>query len=77
MQPVAVPVRPAAGPVVRLTASETAADGQLATLRRRAPAEANPQAANPQAAFLQRSLVDGAPLEAMPGRADDFAWPRR
>jgi len=69
-RPLAAPERPASGPVMRLTQPDIAADGELASRRKPAPAP-------PQSAFLQKRLVEGAPIEAMPGRADDFSWPRR
>ena len=70
-KPIAAPLRPAAGPVVRLTAPELAPDGLLVSGRRKANAEPV------QSAFVQRSLVEGTPVESQPGRADDFSWPRR
>ena len=69
-RPIAAPVRPAAGPVLRLTSAEISSDGELATSRRK------PGGAQVQSAFVQRRLNDGAPIEAQPGRADDFSWPR-
>ncbi len=70
-KPIAVPERPAAGPVVRLTQPDMASDGELATSRRRQ------NAAPVLSALAQRRLVEGAPIEAQTGRADDFSWPRR
>lgn len=70
-QPLSAPERPAAGPVVRLTQPEIAADGELATSRRRK------NAVPVLSALAQRRLVEGAPIEAQTGRADDFSWPRR
>ncbi len=70
-KPVVAPPRPAAGPVVRLTAPELAPDGLLVTGRRK------PDTEPVQSAFVQRSLVEGTPVESQPGRADDFSWPRR
>lgn len=69
--PLTVPPRAAAGPVLRLTAPEVAADGELVSARRK------PEPAAAQSALLQRRIRDGAPLETQPGRADDFSWPRK
>ncbi|MDF2114200.1 DUF459 domain-containing protein [Roseiarcaceae bacterium H3SJ34-1] len=65
---IAIPVRPAAGPVLSLTSPATSPGGQLATRARNARADSNE--------LTQRALVMGAPLDARPGRADDFSWPR-
>lgn len=59
-----VPSRPAAGPVVPLTASTVSPGGELAT---------RPGAARAG----DKSLPDGAPPESRAGRADDFRWPRQ
>jgi hypothetical protein len=63
-----LPPRPAASPVMSLTAPKSAGD----TLAGAAPVRNN--AAD---SIATRVLVKGEPLEAPPGRADDFAWPRR
>ena len=65
---VVVPVKPAAGPVVRLTAEPVATDGKLIS----APAL---QTGSSSAAV--RSLVQGQPVASQRGRADDFAWPKK
>ncbi len=67
---VIIPVRPLAGPVAPLTGPAVSPGGVLAT--RAAPAGT---AAGSQA-ILERAIVQGQPLEARPGRADDFSWPR-
>ena len=67
------PLKPAAGPVVSLTAPPLSVGGQLATRGKRL---VSPLGADSQAA-LDRAFVEGRPIEAKPGRADDFAWPRR
>lgn len=66
---IVVPVRPPAGPVLTLTTPDTSPGGRLAT-RAQAPRDSDPND------FTQRALITGAPLEARPGRADDFSWPR-
>ena len=66
---VVIPVKPEAGVVSPLTGPAIAADGALATRAAR-PASGGAQA------LLDRALVQGQPLEARPGRADDFRWPR-
>jgi len=67
---IAIPVRPAAGPVLSLSSPATSPGGQLATRSR------NAQRAADANELTQRALVMGAPLDARPGRADDFSWPR-
>jgi hypothetical protein len=62
------PLRPLAGPIVPLVASPAAADQLLG-----APGS-RPVAID---ALAARVLVNGEPLAAPAGRADDFAWPRR
>ncbi len=59
--------RPAAGPVVSLTASTSGGD-ELLGGRGTAPIHSDATAA--------RVLVKGEPVPAAPGRADDFRWPR-
>lgn len=68
---VVIPVKPAEGAVVALTAPALSPGGRLA-----APARAA-GAANDSQALVERVLVQGRPLDARPGRADDFSWPRR
>jgi uncharacterized protein len=60
--------RPLAGPILPLTASSLATDHLLGGPGTR------PVAVDPLAA---RTLVKGEALNPPPGRADDFAWPRR
>ncbi len=69
---VVIPVRPAAGAVVPLTGPVSAKGGELATTRAR-------RAGEPGEAeiLLDRALAQGRPVDARPGRADDFSWPRR
>jgi len=59
--------RPAAGPVVPLTAAASAPEGLLGVGAQR-PAGPDPNA--------NRVLIKGEPLTSINGRADDFAWPR-
>lgn len=59
--------RPDVGPVVSLTAPS----GETATLVSATPGRA--PTADPA---IARVLVNGQPLSAAPGRADDFTWPR-
>ena len=67
------PLRPAAGPVVSLTAPPLAVGGLLATRGKRAAA---PLGGEAQAA-IDRVFADGRPPDSKPGRVDDFAWPKR
>jgi uncharacterized protein len=62
------PARPLAGPIVPLVASSVGTDQLLG-----APGSRQ-VAIDAQAARL---LINGEPLPAPAGRADDFAWPRR
>ena len=71
-QELRLPVRPVAGPIVALTAPSLAPGGVLATRGARLAA-----AGSEAQALIERALVDGRPLDAKPGRADDFSWPRR
>ena len=59
--------RPAAGPVVSLTASPSGGN-ELLGGRGTSPIHSDATAA--------RVLVKGEPVPAAPGRADDFRWPR-
>ncbi len=59
--------RPAAGPVVSLTASTSGGD-ELLGGRGTSPVHSDATAA--------RVLVKGEPVPSAPGRADDFRWPR-
>jgi hypothetical protein len=70
---VVIPVKPAAGAVVPLTGPALSPGGQLVSARPR-PTTAS---ATPAQALLDRALVQGRPLDARPGRADDFTWPPR
>ena len=63
-----LPPRPAASPVMSLTAPKGAGDTLLG---------ATPVRATAADSVATRVLVKGEPLDAPPGRADDFAWPRR
>jgi len=60
--------RPLAGPILPLTAPSLATDQLLG-----GPG-ARPAAVD---ALAARTLVNGEALDPPPGRADDFAWPRR
>jgi uncharacterized protein len=60
--------RPLAGPILPLVASSVGTDQLLGGPGSR-PVSVD--------ALAARTLVKGEPLEAPPGRADDFAWPRR
>lgn len=62
------PPRPLAGPIVPLIAASIGGDTLLG-----GPG-ARPLTVDP---LVSRTLVKGEPLAAPPGRADDFAWPRR
>lgn len=66
IQPV-IPTRPAAGPVVALTAPVVAPDGKLAT-RTLVQSSSEGESA-------ERSLASGTPVLPRAGRADDFRWP--
>jgi hypothetical protein len=66
-----IPVKPAAGQVLPLTGPVSAKGGELATPRRRSNATGEADA------LIDRTLVQGRPVEPRPGRADDFSWPRR
>ncbi len=66
----AAPQRPAAGPVVPLTMPALSPGGILATRSQ------SPAIANDNQRLVERVLVQGAPPEPRPGRADDFGWPR-
>ncbi|MGE7418792.1 SGNH/GDSL hydrolase family protein [Methylobacterium tarhaniae] len=64
----ALPVKPAAGPVLPLTRNDVAPGGQLVTGR--------PRIDRDTGYTLERSLIRGAAPTPQPGRADDFRWPR-
>ena len=66
----AAPPSPAAGPVVPLTMPALSPGGILATRSQ------SPAIANDNQRLVERVLVQGAPPEPRPGRADDFGWPR-
>jgi hypothetical protein len=67
---VVIPIKPAAGPIVPLNAPTVSPDGQLATLTHATATAGDAQA------LVDKALVEGRPLEAQPGRTDDFSWPR-
>jgi hypothetical protein len=67
---VVIPIKPEAGPVAALTGPVASPGGVLATRATRAVTTPGSQSA------LDRALTQGQPLEARPGRADDFSWPR-
>lgn len=64
----ALPVKPAAGPVVPLSRAEVSPGGTLMSGR---PRESETSAA------LERTMVQGAAPAPQPGRADDFRWSPR
>ncbi|MGF3022335.1 SGNH/GDSL hydrolase family protein [Methylobacterium aquaticum] len=64
----ALPVKPAAGPVLPLTRNDVSPGGQLVTGR--------PRIDRDTGYTLERSLIRGAAPTLQPGRADDFRWPR-
>jgi uncharacterized protein len=66
-RPAGPAARPLAGPVLPLTAAQAKSDELLGA------ANARPASADSIAAAV---LVRGEPLAAIPGRADDFTWPR-
>ena len=63
----ALPVKPAAGPVIPLSRAEISPGGTLLTGR---PKDAD------TSGTLERTLVHGSAPPPQPGRADDFSWPR-
>jgi uncharacterized protein len=63
-----LPPRPAASPIMSLTAPKGAGEALLG---------ATPVRATTADSVVTRVLVKGEPLDAPAGRADDFAWPRR
>ena len=63
-----LPPRPIASPAMSLTAPTNTGDTLLGGAAARS--------ATPDT-IVTRVLVKGEPVEAPPGRADDFAWPRR
>jgi hypothetical protein len=68
-----VPPKPAAGPIIPLTTVPTSPGGELASTAQVATSTLGSDAAT----LIERTLVKGEPPDAKPGRADDFAWPRR
>ncbi len=66
--PGAPPPRPLAGPIVPLVAASIGGDTLLGGPGAKA-LNVDP--------LVAKTLVKGEPLSAPPGRADDFAWPRR
>lgn len=63
-----LPPRPIASPVMSLTAPRGTGDTLLGGAQSRTTGADS---------VVQRVLVKGEAIEAPPGRADDFAWPRR
>jgi hypothetical protein len=64
------PVKPPVGPVLPLTGPVLAPGGQLATLAPSAPKADT-------ASLVEQTFATGKPAPTTPGRADDFAWPRK
>jgi uncharacterized protein len=64
------PVKPPVGPVLPLTGPVLAPGGQLATLAPNAPK-------TDTASLVEQTFATGKPAPPTPGRADDFAWPRK
>ncbi|MGL5138017.1 MAG: SGNH/GDSL hydrolase family protein, partial [Beijerinckiaceae bacterium] len=62
-----IPEKPAAGPILELTAAPLAADGKLLQARP-VSLPAGP------ALMVEQALAYGRPPQPKPGRADDFAW---
>ena len=62
------PAKPAASPVMSLTAPPAGNETLLG---------GGPAPNGPADSVVTRVLVRGEPVDAPPGRADDFAWPRR
>ena len=69
--PLFLPLRPVAGPVLTLTALALTPSGDLASRQDRKPA------ASEALALIDRAFAEGRLAQPRPGRADDFAWPRR
>lgn len=67
-----VPRRPAAGPVVPLTATALSPGGELAR-----PPGPSRQSGPSGASSAGSSAENALPPPARPGRADDFSWPRQ
>jgi hypothetical protein len=63
------PAKPPIGPVLPLTGPLLAPGAQLAT-----PAADQQGAAQ---SLVEQTFATGKPVEAKPGRADDFSWPRQ
>lgn len=73
LEPVLAPdiqVKPIAGPVLPLTGPAIASGGALVQTVRAA------RGSGAQAAELERIFTDGRAPAPLPGRADDFRWPR-
>ncbi len=66
------PAKPAAGPVLPLTAPPLSPDGHLTSVSDAAPGIVTAM----QASVVIRPATGGAPVAPQPGRADDFSWPR-
>lgn len=67
------PAKPAAGPVLPLTAPPLSPDGHLTSVSDAAPGIVTAM----QASLVIRPASAGAPVAPQPGRADDFSWPRQ
>ena len=67
----AIPVKPLAGRIFPLTTPPLAAGGELASGASKA-ATADSDAV----ALVEHALIEGKPVDARPGRADDFSWPK-
>lgn len=65
--PLFFPQKPAAGPVAPLTGPALTQDGTLAARH----------TTSDSASLRERALVEGRAVDARPGRADDFSWPKR
>jgi hypothetical protein len=63
------PVKPPIGPVLPLTGPVLAPGGELATSSADQKGEAQ--------SVIEQTFATGKPVEAKPGRADDFSWPRQ
>lgn len=71
LEPV-LPMKPAAGAVMPLTAAPVSPGGELV-----ASTEMTAAGGGQVSKLVERALVLGLPLDAKPGRSDDFRWPQR
>lgn len=69
--PLFLPLRPLAGPVIALTTPALSLFGDLASRQDKKPPASDAQA------LIDQTFADGRLVPPRPGRADDFAWPRR